>query len=839
MRIGIVYSETSAKLAYSPDIYSKLFLEAQSQAMIAGIPFDILSEADLTDINIVRQYDTLLFPGFQATSADKLDPIVSTLTTAAQTYHVGMVAQGDFLTTDQNGQAATYNWMESILGVQRDGGSSNATYTVVADAGHPVMSGYAQLETLGSYHLAYSNYRQINGTGTTLAEIVVDGQRVPGIIASETNGRNVHFGTDGIMGDNNVLSQALRWSVLGEQSGVTLDMSRQSSIVAARVDMDLSSRLSYVSPVDASGAALPGVYDKMIPIIEQWKHDYNFVGTFAINIGNIPSLGITTNWAVSGPVYQKLLALGNEIANHSYTHPSNTSVLTPAQIQFEFQTSRDIIEQNLGIQVPGATLPGDPETIEAARAVGQFSDYVSGGTVGLGAGYLDAIGYRTPQDQGFTYLSPNVASEFSQIGFLNKSIAESEAFWSQEWTNITSHANTPVAIWSIHDYGIAEWPLSPGEPSIYTTQMYTNFWSRAFNAGAEFVTLEDLSNRISAQQRAHVSTHTAGHTISASVVPDASAPDLGKFALSLANSNNQVIKNVLNYYAYDNDSVFVPKDGGNFEITLGATQDDVTHIHLLPSRADLLSVSGDGSSLNFILDGEGRAVVHHKHSETKQIAIVGALDAPIQSDEIGVTFHTAGQHSVSISDGGTVPDGIEGVIQYLDSNDVGYASLYHFSDNSSWLQFRDVSGGGAWSDFTDYFGTSNQLMAQLVHQRDGTGWTQFWDASGGAAWTEYTSYTNTSGQQYAQLVHERDGSGWIQFWDTKDEAAWAEYANYTDTQGRKNAEYILNDDGSVVRAFWDTNNQFDWATFTKITDAAGQITSYYGTNHDGSSWIIV
>ena len=328
MRIGIVYSETSANLAYSEDIYSKLFMAAQNQAMMAGIPFDILSEADLTDINKVRQYDTLLFPSFQAAAADKIEAIKTTLTTASQTYGIGMVVQGEFLTV---GQASPYDSMKAILGLERAGGAV-ANFTLAADAGHPVMQGYSQDENLGTYNLAYSFYHSTNGTATTLADIVADGQRVPAIIATQTGGRNVHFATDAVMGDNNVLSQALQWSVHGGGPNVTLQMSRQSALVAARVDMDYSQEHSAVAPVDANGQPLLGINDKMLPIIEQWKKDFNFVGSFYVNIGNDPADDRFTDWTVSGPSYQKLLALGNEIGTHSYTHPDVTNSLTPQQI---------------------------------------------------------------------------------------------------------------------------------------------------------------------------------------------------------------------------------------------------------------------------------------------------------------------------------------------------------------------------------------------------------------------------------------------------------------------------------------------------------------------------
>src|SRR3546814_13862502 len=51
MRIGIVFSQTTADAYFSPTAYSQLFMSVQAQAIQAGIPFDILTEADLTDLN--------------------------------------------------------------------------------------------------------------------------------------------------------------------------------------------------------------------------------------------------------------------------------------------------------------------------------------------------------------------------------------------------------------------------------------------------------------------------------------------------------------------------------------------------------------------------------------------------------------------------------------------------------------------------------------------------------------------------------------------------------------------------------------------------------------------
>ena len=43
-RVGIVFSETAKNLFYDEKAYSQLFMSVQHQAMMAGIPFDLISE---------------------------------------------------------------------------------------------------------------------------------------------------------------------------------------------------------------------------------------------------------------------------------------------------------------------------------------------------------------------------------------------------------------------------------------------------------------------------------------------------------------------------------------------------------------------------------------------------------------------------------------------------------------------------------------------------------------------------------------------------------------------------------------------------------------------------
>ena len=64
LKVAIVFSETSAGQYFNETAYSQLIMAAQSQAAAAGIPFDILTETDLTDLSNVMNYDALIFPSF-------------------------------------------------------------------------------------------------------------------------------------------------------------------------------------------------------------------------------------------------------------------------------------------------------------------------------------------------------------------------------------------------------------------------------------------------------------------------------------------------------------------------------------------------------------------------------------------------------------------------------------------------------------------------------------------------------------------------------------------------------------------------------------------------------
>jgi serralysin len=668
-KVAIVYSDTTAERYFGDpalpgqhDInltaYSQLFMAAQNQAAMAGVPYDILTEADLTDLSKLVNYDAIVFPSFQFVNSANVTAIENNLKLLAQNYDSSLIAAGNFMTADQNGTPLpgdAYARMKALFDIapQASGFAGSTSDTITsAGSGFAGVGGYTAGETIQTYSnpagvgwLAFTD-----ATPGTTPLTVIDNQTITGtgagtyaaVTASSINGdRNVHFSTEALLGDNNQLWQAIQYAVDGtEGPTVGLQMSRGNAIVAARVDMDQAQETSDVTP-EGGG---PGIYDALLPILQQWKDDYNFVGSYYIDIGNNPP-DQQTNWAVSGPLYQQILAMGNEIGTHTYTHPEDTNTLTPAQIEFEFNQSQLLIEQQLGINVTGAAVPGAPEHLATALEILPYFDYITGGYAGVGAGYPGAIGYILPSAQDQVYIAPNASFDFTLNDFRSMTPAQADAFWAQEWAELTAHADVPVVVWPFHDYGPTEWQVDPPKESPYDVSQYTSYIARAAAAGAEFITLDDLATRVESFDNSAVTYAVSGNVVTA----DVTSPDAGRFALDLDNLGAQVISSVAGWYAYDGDSVFTDRDGGTYAITLGATAADVTHITDVGDRNELVSLTGDGSNLSFQIVGEGNVIVDLASDDVTVAIVTGASIVSQVGDVLTLDIGAIGTHDVAVS----------------------------------------------------------------------------------------------------------------------------------------------------------------------------------------------
>ena len=119
----------------------------------------------------------------------------------------------------------------------RAGGS----VTIAAsDVSNPIMAGYSAGQTIQAYPSeGYTAYVPATGTDDVLATQNVAGVgTLPGVVETTTGANNVHFATQDLLGDSNLLSHAIQSVVLGTQPGVDLHTSRQAGILATRMDMD-------------------------------------------------------------------------------------------------------------------------------------------------------------------------------------------------------------------------------------------------------------------------------------------------------------------------------------------------------------------------------------------------------------------------------------------------------------------------------------------------------------------------------------------------------------------------------------------------------------------------
>ena len=641
--IAIVYSETTAANYFDVTAYGQLFMAVQQQAMQAGIPFDLLSENDLTDANLLSQYSSIVFPSFSHVNSANMAAISAALQTASNS-GVGLITGGNFMTNDETGAALPgnpYANMANLLGVTSAGfGNTEGIDLVAVNTSHPISDDFAPAERVDSYaNTDFQYFTDLTGSGVVLFDQVVsDGTSHDAVIANQTGGRNVHFASDAILGNNNILLHAIDWAVSGDSPSVSLQMTRNTSIFAARNDMDQSQQT--IDVIDRN----PGIYDELIPILQNWYADYGFVGSYYINVGNNPPAQQTI-WSESRPYYEAILALESEIGSHSYTHPFDTNLLTPEQLRFEFLESREIIAQQLGIDVVGAAVPGNPETVATSLEIIQYFDYMTGGYAAEGAGYPGAFGYLRPDVQEAVYFAPNMSFDFSLIEFLGLTPAQASAVWADEYAQITDHGSAPIVVFPWHDYGATNWDFNPDDNVFpgYTTAMYETVIARAAADGAEFVTLGDLAERVDAFNAASLTIEETAGGVDVTV----SSTDVGKFALTV--DSGQQIANVGNWYAFSNDSVFLPTNGGQFSITYGKAADDVTHISALPMRADLQSVSGNGTDLDFSFEGRGDVGVSLASWGKGSIVATADATAALNGDLLSLTFADVATHAVDLN----------------------------------------------------------------------------------------------------------------------------------------------------------------------------------------------
>ena len=268
LKVGIVFSATSADHYFNETAYSQLIMAAQSQAAAAGIPFDILTEADLTDLSTVINYDALIFPSFGFVDSAKVSAIENVLMDAVYKYGISLVAAGNFMTNDETGAALAgnaYARMEAPARREADLGGASVDQVTVTGNGDaaPAIIGYGDGDAIRTYvknatsQVGTSYFKGVNDADTQVVAEQTDSTGTHNaVLATQTGSNNVFFATEGMLADSNMLQHAISWAARPLDSPVLkLQMGRQTSIFAARNDMDQSQEAQDVSGNDNGGEA--------------------------------------------------------------------------------------------------------------------------------------------------------------------------------------------------------------------------------------------------------------------------------------------------------------------------------------------------------------------------------------------------------------------------------------------------------------------------------------------------------------------------------------------------------------------------------------------------------
>jgi hypothetical protein len=604
-RVAIVFSEESANNYFGGTgayPYSQLYASMQHQAMMAGVPYDLLYVDELKTITNLVNYDAIVFPYNANVKQEDRDLLASNLRDAVYHYKIGIITSGDWFTNKEDGMAfdpGAYQVMQEVLGVTIKGFRGPENFTVTAETtSHPVLSCYEDNEELFEYKDSFYNFytkgpvSSANVTVLGSTDIMSDST----ILASTTNGgaRHVHFGTPAFMGDANLVWKAIRWSAgSGGNYLVGLQLGRQNSVFSSRCDMDQS---RFIDDFEAVEVKLLNEF--IIP----WKEIFDFVGTYFICLGNNTVDGEFTDWNQSRPLYQKYIDQGNEIGSHSNTHPDNINLLTNDALLFEFNDTQNVIKEELNFDRIATAQPGNPENFDVVAFFERFLLIFYGTWTGIGSGYPGAFGFLKP-DFRMAYFAPNMKSDFSLVQFERKTAEEATEEWAKAYDAILAHAATPIAVWHWHDYG----PTNRDDAG-YTVTMFEDTIQKAYIGGAEFVTTLDLYDRIQSFTASQLQVIENGDVISVTVTPAVNA-QLGRLAIDTGCGNN-VIQKVDGWFAYNNNKLFLPRSGGVFPITMGQSADnEITRITALPMRSDLLSVTGDSVMLTFSFIGTGTVTV--------------------------------------------------------------------------------------------------------------------------------------------------------------------------------------------------------------------------------------
>ena len=280
----------------------------------------------------------------------------------------------------------------------------------------------------------------------------------------------------------------------------------------------------------------------------------------------------------------------------------------------------------------GYAQPGNPEDLKTVKRLDEMGLYYFSATyTGKGIGFPSTFGFLSP-DATMAFIAPNMYSDFNLMGFKALTAEQTFAVWSEQYQAHRSHANTPILHFHWHDYA----------PMDYSETLIGDTIQMAYNGGSEFIVNLEMVERMKTMKSHQLLVSESAGVVTATVsAGSGSSGTFGTLALDAGCSSTEVISSVDNWYAYSDKKVFLPSNGGTFNIRKGASPNAMkTRITSLPMRAELKNVFGDGVVLMFNFVGNGTVEIELNEDFANVLVGIGATSTQKTGTTLKMTFNS-------------------------------------------------------------------------------------------------------------------------------------------------------------------------------------------------------
>ena len=429
-RVAIVYSNTSylARNLTSETEGVHYLYEVSStehQFMMAGIPFEMIGENDLTNQTLINQYTVIVLPSFSNVRASIKDQILSNLENAVKNNGLNVYAFGDLMVANESNVKYTYAAGQApvnrILNVQYVTGPVDADVILTAmNSSNPVTWRYKNNESLFKPDwYGYTQYQVYNASEPFSypfqAYDITAKNFFPETVATKNHKGRIFYSANPSQTVQSAIGRdAILWLIYEDKPHFGIKMTNRTAFFSVRVDGDDSG-------TTATGiAAIPNFLDLM--------GKNNLLGGWYIttnNGGNSP-----VDWNTLKPYYQKLMNKSFEIGSHSVTHPDDMNLQTDSVLYNEFNNSKKEINTQLGINITGFVNPGNtPLQLRLWRIANQTGyKYYSP----LQDENYKGFGYVT-NDLSVVNLESNMISDYELMTLQSTTDNQTADYWKNEF----------------------------------------------------------------------------------------------------------------------------------------------------------------------------------------------------------------------------------------------------------------------------------------------------------------------------------------------------------------------------------------------------------------------